>query len=184
MNNNILYCLLNENNNKYISGIEVNLCLCQRLVISGIVISGLVPLLSFSYDNNIKNLLLFRDKESAESFIDFETCQFCNVATATFSPLKIAEISTGMKLSELKILNNIIPLEIATDREVNACEEYFKSNGSHFSDFYVSLLMNEENLEKTRLTIKETANRGSVYLRYYYYPCELFYKMNKKKEEK
>jgi hypothetical protein len=69
MNNNILYCLLNENNNKYISGIEVNLCLCQRLVISGIVISGLVPLLSFSYDNNIKNLLLFRDKESAESFI-------------------------------------------------------------------------------------------------------------------
>lgn len=171
MNNNILYCLLNENNNKYISGIEVNLC--QRLV----------PLLSFSYDNNIKNLLLFRDKESAESFIDFETCQFCNVATATFSPLKIAEISTGMKLSELKILNNIIPLEIATDREVNACEEYFKSNGSYFSDFYVSLLMNEENLEKTRLTIKETANRGSVYLRYYY-PCELFYKMNKKKEEK
>ena len=183
MDNNILYCLLNENN-KYISGIEVNSC--QRLVISGIEVNScqrLVPLLSFSYDNNIKNLLLFRDKESAESFIDFETCQFCNVATATFSPLKIAEISTGMKLSELKILNNIIPLEIATDREVNACEEYFKSNGSYFSDFYVSLLMNEENLEKTRLTIKETANRGSVYLRYYY-PCELFYKMNKKKEEK
>lgn len=127
----------------------------------------------FLIGNNISDALLFKTEQSAKFFIKYLEDKF-------YIPyLKVGKVNNTTVLPLLNILNSVIPSEIKKN-EAEAGKEYFVMKGS-FNSFYSYLLKANKFsvLDRKVFTIRDCIDRKKSPLAYHYYPCDLFYEMNK-----
>lgn len=140
-----------------------------------------------SDSEDVNDAIFFHDKYSATSFVENQYIFRYNHFVS------VEEVLCLLKVDNLKIMNSIDYAKIKQIGEVEIGEEHFVFDGvgrklGGTIGFYVFLLTNPTSyMKKSFFTIKDSLNfcYDSYFFRTppLYYPCDLFYEMNGKKNE-
>lgn len=138
----------------------------------------------FNYSLRNDTLLLFKSDKFLPPLVDFLKSRY-KIPSLEIGRLVCEENLINIKAKKvegrIKIANNVVVSEFVDFDNLEVGRDYFVNNDTTLGSFCAELLVNPASLMKIRYTVRDFSEIPRY--NYHYYPCDLFYEMNGKKNE-